>query len=184
MGGFIRGVRGPGSPTDRSTHFPEEERLGLEVGSQAGWGWGFQKGAGLCPALGGPGTTRAACQALLVIYSGAQWALSSPEEEVSQRGAVVAPHHTAVGLAGASLRGQDLAAGLGAARAWWSGELTAAPCLHHGPEGVREGLKEPRVAACGIESTPGLPCVCHQAGRGEKLQQAPRTDLTVMLKTT
>ena len=28
------------------------------------------------------------------------WALSSPEEEVAQKGAVVAPHHTAVGLLG------------------------------------------------------------------------------------
>lgn len=44
--------------------------------------------------------TRAAHQALLVIYSGAQCGPSSPEEEVAQRGAVVAPHHTAVGLLG------------------------------------------------------------------------------------
>lgn len=92
MGGFIRGVRGLGSPTDRPTHFPEEEPLGLEVGSQVGWGQGFQKAAGLCPALGGPGTTRAACQALLVIYSGAQCGPSPPLRKRSLREGPWWPH--------------------------------------------------------------------------------------------
>lgn len=112
------------------------------------------------------------------------WALSSPEDAVAQRGAGVAPPHSAIGLARASLRGQDLAASLGADRAWWRGELTAAPHLHHGPAGVWEGLKEPRVAARGVESTAGPPCTRCQATRGEKPQQAPWTEITVMLKTT
>lgn len=185
MGGFVRGVTEPGSPTDRPAHFPEEEGLGLEVGSQVGWGRDFQKGVGPVPSPGRAWD-----------YQGSPpdpaghlpwcpvWALSSPEDEVTRRWAVVAPPHTAIGLAGASLRGQDLAASLGVARAWCRGELTAAPHLHHGPEGAREGLKEPRVAARGVESTAGPPCTCCQATQGEKPQQAPRTEITVMLKTT
>lgn len=68
---------------------------------------------------GHPGPTEA-CWDLLVTYFGAKFgrwwdiqsqALSSPEEEElgSERGGGC-PHHTAIGLAGTSLRGQDFAA--------------------------------------------------------------------------
>lgn len=94
MGGFVRGVTGPGSPTDRPAHFPEEEGLGLEVGSQVGWGRDFQKGVGPCPALGGPVTTRAARQALPVIYRGAQCGPSRPLRTRSLREGPWWPHLT------------------------------------------------------------------------------------------